>query len=136
MEKILPEHQMCWTISKVFFLYKILGQWQAPVMGISNFIYFLLIFPIFPYISKNQLISLLSPEIKSQPHFNKYKTLTFVLSFIGLCTFFILSETSPGKVLGFIGSVVAFFFTYMAPSMIMLKAGKTQYIIKNEGNYG
>jgi hypothetical protein len=40
------------------------GQWQAPMMGFSNFIYFLFIFPIFPYIVKNQLTSLLPESIK------------------------------------------------------------------------
>lgn len=37
------------------------GNWQAPVIGITNFIYFLMIFPIFPYVAKQQLTSLV-PE--------------------------------------------------------------------------
>jgi amino acid permease len=35
------------------------GQWQSPIIGFSNFIYFFMIFPIFPYVSKDQLVSLI-----------------------------------------------------------------------------
>jgi len=38
------------------------GSWQSPLIGISNFIYFLMIFPIFPYVAKAQLGSLI-PKI-------------------------------------------------------------------------
>lgn len=34
------------------------GSWQAPLIGITNFIYFFMIFPIFPFVAKDQLISL------------------------------------------------------------------------------
>ncbi len=34
------------------------GQWQAPIIGFANFIYFFMIIPIFPYVAKDQLTSL------------------------------------------------------------------------------
>lgn len=51
-----------------------------------------------------------------------------MLIWLGLVTFFVLSESSPGKLMGFLGSVVAFYFTYLLPGMIMLRAGKALYL--------
>jgi len=51
-----------------------------------------------------------------------------------MITFFVLSDTSPLKIMGFVGSVVAFYFTYFIPSMIMLKAGRITYLSSPNSN--
>jgi hypothetical protein len=52
----------------------------------------------------------------------------FVIVWLAINTFFVISESSPGKIMGFLGAVVAFYFTYFLPCMIMLKAGNVNYL--------
>jgi hypothetical protein len=104
------------------------GSWQAPLIGISNFIYFLMIIPIFPFVAKNQLVSLVPKQTQQHPKFNLIVTVSFAVVWLGVNTFFVISESSPGKLMGFLGSVVSFYFTYFLPGMIMLKAGKVSYL--------
>ncbi len=66
------------------------GQWQAPLIGFANFIYFLMIFPIFPYVGKDQLVSLLPEEIKQKPKFSLVKNTIFVIVWLAINTLFIL----------------------------------------------
>jgi hypothetical protein len=67
------------------------GQWQAPVIGFTNFIYFLMIFPIFPYVAKDQLVSLVPKNIKEKQNFSLIVSLIFVVFWLGINTFFVIS---------------------------------------------
>ena len=109
------------------------GSWQAPLIGIANFIYFLMIIPIFPFVAKNQLISLVPKQTQSHPRFNLIVTVLFAIVWLGINTFFVLSESSPGQLMGFLGSVVSFYFTYFLPGYIMLRAGKVTYMASPKG---
>ncbi len=52
----------------------------------------------------------------------------FAIVWLAINTFFVLSDSSPGKLMGFLGSVVSFYFTYFLPGFIMFKAGKVLYL--------
>jgi len=55
-------------------------------------------------------------------------TAGFACIWLAINTFFVISESSPGKLMGFLGSVVAFYFTYLLPGLMMLRAGKVFYL--------
>lgn len=110
------------------------GSWQAPLIGFTNFIYFLMIIPIFPFVAKNQLTSLVPKQTQHHPRFNLIVTVSFTIFWLAINTFFVISESSPGKLMGFLGSVVAFYFTYFLPGLIMLKAGKVTYLSSPKGS--
>lgn len=56
------------------------------------------------------------------------ETIGFTGLWLAINTFFVLSDSSPGKLMGFLGSVVAFYFTYLLPGLMMLRAGRVFYI--------
>jgi hypothetical protein len=60
----------------------------------------------------------------------------FAIIWLGINTFFVLSDSSPGKLMGFLGSVVSFYFTYFLPALIMLRAGKVFYLNSPNDNSG
>jgi hypothetical protein len=113
-----------------------MGSWQAVVIGLCNFTYFVLIFPIFPFVAKNQLTSLMPRNMREQPNFNFKFAIGFEAVWLSLNAFFILAEADPGVVMGFLGSVVAFYFTYLIPAFIMFKKGNSLIIDHHQDGRG
>jgi hypothetical protein len=100
------------------------GQPQAPIIGILNFLYLFLISPIFPFVSKNQALELLSKKKREQiPNIWTKATVIFAALWIPLNILFILFDTSPNVVIGFISTVMAFYVTYFLPVFMSIKVG-------------
>lgn len=98
------------------------GQAQAPIIGILNFIYLFLISPIFPFVSKNQALELIPKKKKEQiPNIWMKATVIFAALWIPLNIVFILLDTSPNVVIGFISTVMAFYVTYFLPIFMTVK---------------
>ena len=105
------------------------GEFQAPIIGFLNVLYLFMISPIFPFVSKNQALELIPKERKDKISKLWLKsTVIFSVLWIACCTLFILLDTSPTVVIGFISTVMAYFVTYFLPVFMSLKAGN--YIAK------
>lgn len=98
------------------------GTWQQIVLGISVFIYFLTIFPIFCVVARLQCFSILPQQYKTQPErTHKRLKLVFMVSFTTACLLFVWFETSPIIIMGFIGTIVCFYRCYLLPILMKLK---------------
>jgi amino acid permease len=95
------------------------GQWQAPVIGLTTVLYLLIVFPIFPYVSKNQLTGLFAKETRETPRFKRMVRYIFFAVWICVNTGFTLTEANPKVIMGFIGAVVSSYFTYFLPVMMV-----------------
>ena len=88
-----------------------------------------MISPIFPFVSKSQALELIPKEKKEKiSRLDLKATVVFSLIWIPCNTIFIVLDTSPMAVVGFISTVMAFFCTYLFPVMMAFKAG--DYITK------
>jgi sodium-coupled neutral amino acid transporter 9 len=105
------------------------GSFQAPVLGLLNCAYLFMISPIFPFVSKSQAVQLIPKEKREKiPKLWLKSTIVFALVWVPLNTLFIVLDTSPMVVIGFVSTVMAFFCTYLLPIIMTLKVG--DYIAK------
>ena len=109
------------------------GSFQAPIIGFLNFSYLFMISPIFPFVNKNQALELIPKEKREKiPKLWLKSTILYSLIWIPCNTLFIIFETSPVIVIGFISTVMAFFITYFLPILMTLKIGN--YVAKEVVN--
>jgi hypothetical protein len=73
---------------------------------------------------------LLSEEKQKDPKTFTTASIIFVVVWLLFNFLFITFEVDASVVIGFIGSVLAIFFTYYIPTRIVYIAGKTVYIGK------
>jgi amino acid permease len=109
------------------------GSFQSPLIGSLTFLYLFLISPIFPYVSKNQALELL-PKKKRDGISNLWlkSSAIFGICWIPMNILFIMFETSPVIVIGFISTVMAFYITYFLPIYMTIKVGNFQETPANE----
>ena len=113
--------------------------WQAPTMGFLCFFYLFVISPIFPYVSKNQMLELI-PEDRREKTSNLWMKITVAYSvvWVPMNLLFVLFDTSPILLISFISAVVFFFITYFLPIMMVLRkqdyseAAQNPELSKNE----
>lgn len=98
------------------------GQWQYYALGVSLSIYLISIFPFFPYTTRSQIYQILPQKFKANPNkTHKIMKLIFVLVFTVMSLLFVLFNTNPGSVMGFIASFVCFYICYFLPLYIKMK---------------
>jgi Mn2+/Fe2+ NRAMP family transporter len=106
------------------------GSFQAPVIGFLNFSYLFCVSPIFPFVGKTQALELIPKEKRERiPNIWMKATVVFALIWIPCNTLFIVFDTSPVVVIGFITTVMAFYTMYFLPIAMTFKAG--DYLIKD-----
>ena len=86
--------------------------------------YLFLISPIFPFVSKNQALELIPKEKKEKiPKIWLKATVLFAILWIPLNILFIMLDTSPNVVIGFISTVMAYYVTYFLPIFMTFRVG-------------
>jgi amino acid permease len=105
------------------------GQFQAPIIGFLTFLYLFMISPIFPYVSKNQAIELIPKEKREKiPRLWLKVTVIFSILWFICNILFILLDTAPTVVIGFISTVLSYYVTYFLPIFMCFKVG--DYVAK------
>lgn len=98
------------------------GVWQYYVLAVSICVYLLSIFGIFPFVSRMQVYEILPEKFKQNPQKTHLKMkAAFIILFLVLSIIFVVTETSPGSVMGFIVAVVCFYVCYLLPILIKLR---------------
>ena len=99
------------------------GEWQAPIIGILNFIYLFIVSPIFPYVGKNQALELIPKKTKEGiSHLWMKASVVFSLVWFSWNILLIVVEISTVIVIGLITSVVNVYCLYFLPIWMAFKA--------------
>lgn len=100
------------------------GSFQSPLIGILTFLYLLMISPIFPYVTKNQIIEVIPKKTKDTiPNLWMRVSIIYAFVWLSVNSLFIIFDTSPMKVISFISAVMAFYVTYFLPIFMTIKPG-------------
>jgi preprotein translocase subunit SecG len=83
-------------------------------------------------VAKTQLISVLPEKYRKDQNIFTKATIIFAIIWLIINFLFVIFETDASLVMGFLGSAVAYFFTYLIPITIIWKFGKTIYIKKEQ----
>jgi hypothetical protein len=65
---------------------------------------------------------------KKDPKIFTKASIIFLVVWLGLNILFVILEVEASTVMGFLGSVLCFLFTYAIPIRIIWKAGRTVYM--------
>ena len=76
---------------------------------------------IFPFVTRQQILSALPEKYKQHPHINRNLKILFTVVFSILNIVFIFADSSPSAVMGFTGAVTCYFIAYFFPLLIKIK---------------
>lgn len=108
------------------------GEWQAPIIGILNFIYLFIVSPIFPYVGKNQALELIPKKTKDGiSHLWMKASVVFSVVWFSWNILLIVVEISTVVVIGLITAVVNVYCLYFLPIWMTFKA--KDYVFAQEG---
>lgn len=106
-------------------LHYFVGYWQFYALGAAMFVYLLSFFPILAFVSQFQAFEMLPTKFKQTQEMKdrtwKLVKVAFNIMFFILLQIFIILDTSPARVMGFISTTVCFYFCYLLPASIKIR---------------
>lgn len=85
-----------------------------PALGIPSVLYLLSIFPIYPYVSRMQILG--SNIIKKKRYYYGYSSVLILV--LALCQ---ILNVDPSEIISFIGAVMCWLACYLLPILVELK---------------